>query len=27
MKAMAGEELQKTSNLGGELLRAFDGGE
>ena len=27
MKAMAGEELQNTSNLGGELLRAFDGGE
>lgn len=27
MKAMAGEELQNTSNLGGELLRAFDQGE
>jgi hypothetical protein len=26
MKAMAGEEMQQTSNLGGELLRAFEGG-
>lgn len=26
MKAMAGEEMQQTANIGGELLRAFEGG-
>jgi len=27
MKAMQGEELASTRNLGGELLRAFEGGQ
>ena len=26
MKAMAGEEMQQTANIGGALLEAFEGG-